>query len=88
MSSRHSNPVTVPLSVPENVKLIEADWVVPPLAMEFPRPSIAPVIVVSGGVFTGGALTVQLNRAGVSSGLLDVSTARTSNVWLPMPRLL
>ena len=44
----------------------------------------AAVIVVSGGVLS----TTQVNDAGVASVLPAASRARTSNVWLPSPRLL
>jgi hypothetical protein len=49
-SRRHSKRAIVPLSVPVKRKVIVLDVVVPPLAVDLPRPSIAAVIAVSGGL--------------------------------------
>lgn len=49
-SSRHSNPATVPLSAPENRNVTLSDGVLPPFVSDLPRPSTAPLRVVSGAV--------------------------------------
>jgi hypothetical protein len=49
-----------PISVPENVKVIEVDLVVPPLVTALLLPSVAEFIEVAGGVVS----TVHVNDAG------------------------
>src|SRR5438034_3603151 len=80
-SRRHSNPATTPLSVPVNRSVIVLEVVLPPFAIDLPRPSTA-----DGTGVSGGASTVHVRRAGVGSALLDVSMARTSTVWRPSAR--
>jgi hypothetical protein len=48
----------------------------------------AAVIVVSGGVLSGGGLIVQVAVAGVASVLPAASVAATVKVWLPVVRPL
>src|SRR5262245_40475830 len=73
-SSRHSNPATVPLSVPVNRSVIVLDVVIPPFAIALPRASTADTDV------SGETSMIHVWRAGVGSTLLDVSMARTSKV--------
>src|SRR5262245_14175533 len=51
-SSRHSNPATMPLSVPANLNVILSDGVLPPFAIDLPRPSTVLLIAVSGAAST------------------------------------
>src|SRR5262249_9693065 len=83
VSRRHSNPATVPLSVPVNRRGMVWDVVIRPFAIDLPRPSMAEATIVSGG-----ASIVHMRRAGVGSTLFEVSTVRTSKVWRPTARPL
>jgi hypothetical protein len=70
---------TPPVSLPENVKIIEVDLVVPPLVTALLLPSVAEFIEVVGGVVS----TVHVNDAGDVSLFLALSTDNTLNVWVP-----
>src|SRR5918999_4644416 len=72
-SSEHSK--VEPSSLDENAKLALVDCV---------KAGGAALIVVCGAVVS---LTVQIQTAGLASTLPDPSTARTSNVCRPAPRL-
>jgi hypothetical protein len=50
--SRHSNPAIVPLSVPAHRNVTRSDGVLPPFAIDLPRPATAPLIAVCGAVST------------------------------------
>jgi hypothetical protein len=79
--SKWSKPT--PISVPEKVNLMDVDVELPPLFTVSLLPSIAEFIVVSGGV----ASTFHLNDTGDVPWFPTLSTALTSNVWAPLPRL-
>jgi hypothetical protein len=51
---------TPPVSLPENVKVIEVDWVLPSFVMALLLPSVAESILAVGATES----TVQLNEAG------------------------
>jgi hypothetical protein len=78
-SSLHSKVEPVSLEVKAN----EADVL-------FTVPEGPDVMVVSGGVVSGGGavFTVQVRLAGVASTLPAVSLALTSKVWEPLERLV
>jgi hypothetical protein len=67
---------TPPVSLPENVKIIEVDLVVPPLVTALLLPSVAEFIEVVGGVVS----TVHVNDAGEGSLFVELSTDKTSKV--------
>ena len=68
---------------PEKVNAMDVDVVLSPLFTVLLLPSIAEFIVVSGGV----ASTFHLNDAGDVPWFPILSTALTSNLWTPLPRL-
>jgi hypothetical protein len=67
---------TPPVSLPENVNVIDVDSVVPPLVTALLLPSVAEFIEVAGGVVS----TVHVNVAGDASLFLELSTDNTLNV--------
>ena len=76
-SSEHSKWFTpVPLSVPEKLKVMEVEVVLPPVVTVFLLPSMAEVIEVVGGTVS----TVQLNEAGVEPLFPALSSDNTLNV--------
>jgi hypothetical protein len=74
---------TPPVSLPENAKVIEVDLVVLLLVTALLLPSVAEFIEVVGGVVS----TVQVNDAGEASLFVELSTDKTSKVWVPSVRL-
>ena len=72
--SKWSNPI--PVSFPENVKVIAVDVVLPPGAIVLLLPSFAEVILLEGAVVS----TLQVNISGELSRLPELSTALTLNV--------
>ena len=70
-SRLHTKWSTSSLGLPENVKVIELDEVVPPLATGLLLPSIAESIMVSRAVVS----TIHVNDAGVGSTFPTPSTA-------------
>ena len=72
----HTKWSTSSLGLPENVKVIELDEVVPPLTTGLLLPSIAESIMVSRAVVS----TIHVNDAGVGSTFPTPSTAATLNV--------
>ena len=76
--SKWSNPT--PISVPENVNVMDSDVVLPLLVTVLLLPSLAEFIVVSGGV----ASTFQVKSSGEVSLFPELSTALTLNVCGPL----
>src|SRR5215510_9340810 len=75
----HTKWSTSSLGLPENVKLMELDEVVVPLATGLLLPSIAESMMVSRAVVS----TVHIHNAGVGSTFPTPSTAATVNVYVP-----
>ena len=80
----HTKWSTSSVGLPENVKVIESDEVVPSSSTSVPSPSIAESMLVSGDVVS----TVHVNESGVGSTFPAKSTAATLNVYSPSVRSL
>ena len=75
----HTKWSTSSVGLPENVKVIESDGVVPSSSTELSSPSVAESMLVSGGVVS----TVHVNESGSGSSFPAKSTAATVNVYSP-----
>jgi hypothetical protein len=71
------------VSVPEIVSSILLDSVLEPLAIVLLLPSLAELMIVSGGTVS----TVQVNDAGDLSSLPELSVDLASSIWAPSARL-
>ena len=75
LHSKWSMP-TPPVSLPENINVIEVDLVVLPLVTSLLLPSVAEFIEVAGGVVS----IDHVNDAGEGSLFVELSTDKTSKV--------